>query len=176
MTFKKQSIAIDQDQVLASLLEAWLELYNYDYSHDLAPHQITKWNWHDITFAGERIYTYLDDASIFENLDVVKDSIEVTKELSEHFELFVVTAPWNAESVPPKSRWLQKHFPHINKKNHVFTQNKSVINCNFLIDDKPSNLINIQGQPLLFTAPHNLNEVDFPRVNNWLEVREWFLG
>ncbi|WP_307558021.1 hypothetical protein [Paenibacillus sp. V4I7] len=32
------------------------------------------------------------------------------------------------------------------------------------------------GQGILFTVPHNLNETGHVRVNNWQEVKNYFLN
>ncbi|WP_420816046.1 5' nucleotidase, NT5C type, partial [Paraliobacillus quinghaiensis] len=32
-----------------------------------------------------------------------------------------------------------------------------------------------EGQGILFTNPYNLHVTDYVRVNNWQEVREFFL-
>jgi 5'(3')-deoxyribonucleotidase len=33
-----------------------------------------------------------------------------------------------------------------------------------------------KGQGILYTAPHNINETGYVRVNNWLEIQRYFLG
>lgn len=174
MTIK---IAVDQDQVLADLLEEWLNRYNNDYNDNLKKEDIIHWNWSDIVKleCGNKIYDYLDDTDMFENLKVIDDSVEVVKELSNGYEIFIVTAPWNVDNIKPKYKWLQKHFPFVDEKNYVFTRNKSIINADILIDDKPENLLGFKGFRILFDAPHNKTETRLNRVNNWLEIKEILL-
>jgi len=56
----------------------------------------------------------------------------------------------------------------------VFCGNKSILRADFLIDDQPKNLLRFEGQGLLYTAPHNVSATGFVRVDNWLEVAEYF--
>jgi 5'-nucleotidase len=58
----------------------------------------------------------------------------------------------------------------------VFCGNKSILRADSLIDDLPRNLQRFEGTGLLYTAPHNLGATGFTRVNNWLEVAEYFAG
>jgi len=169
-------IAIDQDQVLADLLSEWLRRYNNDYNDNLKKEQVNHWNWHDLVKpeCGKKIYDYLDDPDLFESLPVIEDAQEVVKELSEKFDIFIVTAPWNMNNVIPKYKWLKKHFSFLDDRNFVFTRNKSIIDAEWLIDDKPSNLDDFAGSCILFDAPHNRDVTKYMRVLNWEEVREYF--
>jgi len=58
---------------------------------------------------------------------------------------------------------------------NVFCGNKSIINADYLIDDHVRNIKQFSGQGILFTAPHNINETGYVRVNNWQEVKNYFL-
>lgn len=43
-----------------------------------------------------------------------------------------------------------------------------------MIDDSSRHFKNFQGQGSLFTAPHNIYETGYYRVDNWEEIREYF--
>ena len=43
-----------------------------------------------------------------------------------------------------------------------------------MIDDHVHNLATFKGVGLLFTAPHNINEKGYIRLNNWNEVKLFF--
>lgn len=172
----KKRIAVDQDQVLADLLGEWLYRYNNDYNDNLQKDQISTWDWHKLVKpeCGKKIYSYLDDPDIFESLNVIDGSQEVVEELSERYEIFVVTAPWNINNVIPKYRWLKRHFPFIDERNYVFTRNKSIVGANWLIDDKVANFKGFNGISLLFDAPHNQTEKGYTRMLNWKMIRDYF--
>lgn len=173
----KPRLAIDQDQVIADLLTEWVNRYNKDYDDNLKKEDITEWNFCKLVKpqCGKKIYNYLDDENLFLNLKPIEGSIETIKKLSESYEIFIVTAPWNINNVIPKYVWLKKYLPFIDEKNYVFTRNKSIINADYLIDDKPSNLENFRGVGMLYDAPHNKSENRFKRVHNWLEIEEFLL-
>lgn len=172
----KPRIAVDMDQVLVDLLTPWLERYNNDYQDNLKPSDIVSWNFCHIVKpeCHKKIYTYLDDQSLFESLPIMDGSQEILKTLSNDYELFVVTAPWNPDNMATKFRYLQKNFSFISESNYVFTRNKSIVNADYLIDDKPDNFHEFRGKAILFEAPHNHAEVDFPRVKNWQDVGRFF--
>lgn len=169
-------IGIDQDQVVADLHFEWVRRYNYDYNDNLKPSDIKEWNWHKMTHPNcqEKIYTYLDDPELFANLPVIEGSQEVIHKLSNNFEIFFITSPFNLNNVLPKGNWLSKHFEFIPSNNHVYTRNKSIANVDWLIDDKAANFRHLQGVGLLYDAPHNQKEYQFTRVMDWKDIDEYF--
>ena len=103
------------------------------------------------------------------------DAQPVLKDLSARFEIFIATQAMAVpNSLGPKYRWLQRHFPFIPPTHYVFCGNKSILRADYLIDDQPRNLLRFEGQGLLYTAPHNLTATGFVRVNNWREVADYF--
>jgi 5'-nucleotidase len=170
-------IAIDQDQVVADILQEWLRRYNYDYNDTLTPEQIVEWNWDHIVKpeCGKKIYTYLDDPELFANLQLIDESQEAIYELSKNYEIFFVTAPFNPNNVVPKHEWLRRYFSFVPERNYVFTRNKSIVRANWLIDDKPGNFIDFYGEGLLFDAPHNQKYTgEERRFYNWQEIVFYF--
>jgi 5'(3')-deoxyribonucleotidase len=100
---------------------------------------------------------------------------DVLKDLSPRFELFIATQAMAVpNSLGPKYRWLQRHFPFIPATHYVFCGDKSILRADYLIDDLPKNLLRFQGQGILYTAPHNLSATGFTRVDNWAQVAEYF--
>jgi 5'(3')-deoxyribonucleotidase len=170
-------IALDMDDVMADTLTAWLERYNQDFGT-----QITKADLH-----GKRIYdfvgpsqavaarAYLDHPDFFLELPLMEGSQMVIKRLTEKYEVFVTSAAMDhPNSFPAKYVWLKKHFPFIPDKNIVFCGDKSIIRADFMIDDSVPNLKAFTGQGIVFTAPHNALDTDFPRVNRWFDVADYF--
>ena len=97
------------------------------------------------------------------------------QQLSARFEIFIATQAMAVpNSLGPKYRCLQRHFPFIPPTNYVFCGDKSILRADYLIDDLPKNILRFEGQGLLYTAPHNLAATGFVRVNNWEEVAQYF--
>ncbi|MNK43738.1 putative 5'(3')-deoxyribonucleotidase [compost metagenome] len=173
----KKRLAVDQDNVIADLLSEWVRRYNLDYNDNIKPEQVNAWNWSHLCKpeCGDKIYSYMDDQDLFLSLPVMEDSQEVLKELNYIYDIYIVTAPFNINNVVPKYTWLKKHFPFLDPDKFVFTRDKTIINAEYLIDDKPSNLEGFQGHKIMYDAPHNKDENRFYRVNNWIEVKDILL-
>jgi 5'(3')-deoxyribonucleotidase len=93
------------------------------------------------------------------------------------YEIFITTAAMDVPcSFTAKFDWLQKHFPFIPTSHVVFCGDKSIVAADYLIDDDTRHFERFRGEGILFTAPHNVNETAFRRVNDWVEVGELFLN
>ncbi|MBC8080208.1 MAG: 5'-3'-deoxyribonucleotidase, partial [Gorillibacterium sp.] len=86
-------IAIDMDEVMADFNAKHLRLFNRDYQENLTVEDLRISRLRDLRpLLKAEIRNYLDDPTFFRDLDVMKDSQEVIKELSEHYEVYITTA------------------------------------------------------------------------------------
>lgn len=170
-------IAIDMDEVIADFIPRHLQLYNEEHNESLTLEDLKGQKLRLIRPQHiEKIIGYLQDPTFFRHLEVIEDSQEVIKELSEQYEIFITTAAMEfPTSFAAKYEWLKEHFSFLNDLNFVFCGDKSIIHADFLIDDSPRHFKRFTGQGILYTAPHNIFETNYVRVNNWQEVREFFL-
>lgn len=171
-------IAVDMDEVMADSLTEYLARYNADCNGCLTKDDLIGKRIFDLVPPEhwERLDSYYDDAAFFSNLGVIEGSQDVLRELSQHHDVFIVTAAMEVPcSLGPKFAWLQQHFPFIPPDNYVFCGNKGIIAADYLIDDSVYQLERFKGQGILFTSPRNVHVTKFPRVNSWKEVREMFL-
>lgn len=172
-----QRICVDMDEVMADTLSEHLRRYNEAFDEALTPSDLAgKGLWQVV---GEdrqsRVRAFLDAEDFFEDLPLMQGSQEVLQELTGRFDVFIATQAMTVpNSLGPKYRWLQRHFPFIPPQNYVFCGNKCILRADFLIDDLPRNLDRFEGQGLLFTAPHNLSAAGYTRVNSWTEVADYF--
>lgn len=172
-----QRIAIDMDEVIADFNPKHLRVFNQDYQENLTVDDLMGTRLRELRpqYRNE-ILGYLKDPAFFRDLEVMKDSREVIQQLCERFEVFITTAAMEfPSSFTAKYEWLKEHFPFLNEMNFVFCGDKSIIHADYLIDDNARHFQGFKGQGILFTAPHNINETGYVRVNNWLEVQEYFL-
>ena len=103
------------------------------------------------------------------------DCQDVVAELAERHDVFIVTAAMDVPcSFGSKYRWLRRHFPSVPPSHFVFCGDKSIVDADYLIDDRPRHLERFKGQALLFSAPHNADETRFHRVASWREIRDVF--
>jgi 5'(3')-deoxyribonucleotidase len=170
-------ICVDMDEVMADTLSEHLRRYNNYFDESITPEDLTgKGLWE---YAPEdrrkQLRDFLDAEDFFEDLPLIEGAQQVLHSLSERFEIFIATQAMTVpNSLGPKYRWLQRHFPFIPPTQYVFCGNKSILRADYLIDDLPRNLDRFQGTGLLYTAPHNLSATGFIRVNDWQEVAAYF--
>jgi 5'-nucleotidase len=172
-----QRICVDMDEVMADTLAEHLRRYNQAFEEDITPQDLAGKGLWEVTPVDRQVQlrAFLDAEDFFEDLALMPDAQEVLKALSARFEIFIATqAMVVPNSLGPKYRWLQRHFPFIPPTHYVFCGNKSILRADFLIDDLPRNLESFAGQGILFTAPHNLTATGFVRVNDWREAAAYF--
>jgi len=167
------------DEVMADTLAEHLRRYNQAFDEAISAEDLAGKGLWEVAPLDRQIElrAFLDAEDFFEDLALMPDAQPVLKDLSRRFEVFIATQAMSVpNSLGPKYRWLQRHFPFIPPTQYVFCGNKSILRADFLVDDLPRNLLHFEGQGLLYTAPHNLAASGFVRVNNWPEVAEYFAG
>lgn len=170
----RKKIALDMDEVVANVMPKFLDFYEQEFGKRLTRDDYWGKKVYDIPGAAH-VRNVLYEKGFFRDLPLMENSQEVVKELSERYDIFFTTAAMEfRNSLEDKYDWLLDHFPFISWKNFVFCGDKSILRADYMIDDHPRNLLKFQGKGLLFTASHNTDEDRFTRVNNWLEVREFF--
>jgi 5'(3')-deoxyribonucleotidase len=172
-------IAIDMDEVMADTMAHFLQKYNSNFGVGLKTEHFQGRHVFEVIEEAHRpeAREYFQQEAFFANIPVMPDSAEVIKALTGRFEVFITTAAMDVpNSFTAKFDWLQRHFPFIPTSNIVFCGDKSIVLADYLIDDNLRQLTNFRGEGIIFTAPHNVNETRFRRVNNWQDVRTLFLA
>lgn len=173
----KKRIAIDMDQVLADTLAHHLAIYNREHDDNLTRDDLKGRRLYEAVdeVRRERVRSYPRALDFFRHIPVMPGSQEVVADLHKRFEIFITTAAMDyPTSFTAKYEWLREHFPFIEDSHIVFCGDKGIIAADYLVDDSPYNFERFMGQGLLFTAPHNIHETRYPRVHDWLGVREYF--
>ena len=172
-------ICVDMDEVMADTLAEHLRRYNQAFDDDVSLEDLAGKGLWEIapTDRQEQLRAFLDAEDFFEDLPLMPDAQPVLKELAARFEIFIATQAMAVpNSLGPKYRWLQRHFPFVPPTHYVFCGDKGILRADYLVDDQPRNLERFEGQGLLYSAPHNLAVKGFVRVENWREVAEYFRG
>ena len=175
----KKWIGIDMDEVIADTLGALLDRYNADFAMEISKADLMGIRfWEKIPKDRHaHVIDYFTDGEIFADLPVFEDSVEVIRELQDNYEVFITTAAMEVpSSFNAKFRWLERHFPFIPASHIVFCGDKSVLAVDYLIDDNTRHFRRLRGEGIVFTAPHNIHETGFRRVDNWIDVRRMFLS
>ncbi len=173
---RRRRIAIDMDEVMADALTEHLRRYNAVYGTSITAAELSGCHLEQrIPPAHRQAAEAMLDASFFADLAVLPDCQEVIRELAGRYEVFIASAAMDVPcSFDAKYRWLQRHFPFIPSSHIVFCGDKTIVDADYLIDDRPRHLAKFRGQGLLFSAPHNAAETGYTRVGSWKEVREHF--
>jgi 5'(3')-deoxyribonucleotidase len=173
-----QRIAIDMDEVMADTMAHFLAKYNSRFGSNIQPVDFQGKHVFDVLHEEHKLAAmdYFQQEEFFATIPLMPNSAEVVLALTECYEVFITTAAMDVpRSFTAKFNWLQSHFPFIPTSRIVFCGDKSIIAADFLIDDNLRHLTNFRGEGILYTAPHNVNETRFRRVNNWLDVKAMFL-
>lgn len=174
----KPRIAIDMDDVLADTVGKFIDIYRRDFDTEALPTVFREKSFHELLEKDvyKKLADYVHEPGFFTDIAVMPGAQEVTRELSEKYDLFVTSAAMEfRNSLSEKYDWLDEHFPHIHWKNRVFCGDKSIIRADVMIDDMPYNLVSFQGKGLLFDAPHNRENSLFQRVHSWEDVAKVLL-
>jgi 5'(3')-deoxyribonucleotidase len=173
---RRLRIAIDMDEVMADALTEHMRRYNAAFGEQLTSAELRGRHLEDwIPPTRRAAVEAMLDASFFADLAVMPDCEEVIRELASRHDVFIVSAAMDVpSSFDAKFRWLQQHFPFLPPAQIVFCGDKSVIDADYLIDDRARHFARFKGRPLLFSAPHNAGESRYPRVDSWPDVRAVF--
>lgn len=170
----KPRICIDMDEVMADIYAKFEDIFfaKHGYRPDLQDYQGKKF----YTLPGmEQLRQMLYEPGFFRDLPVMDHAVEVVQELQLDYDVWITTAATEFRNcLTDKFDWLEEHFPFIHWSRYVFCGDKSIFNGAYMIDDKVENLKPFPGQGLLYTASHNIGEEGFLRVNNWMEIRDFF--
>jgi 5'(3')-deoxyribonucleotidase/uncharacterized protein with PQ loop repeat len=175
---RKLRVAVDMDEVIADAFGKTLRAYNERTGRAVTKEQIAR-EGIETMFAADSatpgLKTALDemfhDPTFFADLELIDGSQQALRELSKDFEIFIASAAMDVPtSFDAKYQWLLKYFPFIPSSHYIFCGDKSILDADFLIDDRPRHFDHFRGQGILFTAPHNVNRPAKLRANNWPDV------
>lgn len=108
--------------------------------------------------------------NFFLRLDPIEGAIEALYELEKEYEVFICTAPLleNPTCCNDKLRWVEKYLGGDWVRRTIITKDKTVVDGDFLIDDKPV-ITGIANEPIwqriIYDQPYNRNIVG--RRLNW---------
>ena len=173
---RQPRIAIDMDEVMADALTEQLRRYNAAYGTAITAADLSGRHLEQVVPPAHReAAEAMFDAAFFEDLDVLPDCQEVVSELADRYEVFIASAAMDVpRSFDAKYRWLRRHFPFIPPSHIVFCGDKTIVDADYLIDDRARHFTKFRGKALLFSAPHNAGETRYTRVASWKDVREHF--
>lgn len=178
-----QTLMLDMDNVITdgNILNCIEEFYqekmdltkitNYKLVQELTKEKTTEF------------WEYMKSQDFYGNAPLLDNCYEVLEKLNQKYDIYVVTSyiwreagDFSAKCLSEKYEYLKKALPFISPEKYIFTTNKTMINFDIAIDDKPENLKNAKKK-ILFDAWHNqeVKDTSLIRVKNWKEIEKILL-
>ena len=173
----RKSIAIDMDQVIANMYKKMAVSYNELFGTTFTEEELLRAPRESMTREQFKLLMEkLNEPDYYREMDILcPHAVEVIRELNERFDIYIATAAMEVpNSFNAKYAWLLEHFPFLDPQKFVFCGTKAVIHTDYLIDDSLNQLEVFKGQGIIYSMPYNEHVEGYPRVKNWLDVREYF--
>jgi 5'(3')-deoxyribonucleotidase len=198
---KKQTIAVDVDDVLAASAKGWIEYSNKHWGHTLTTEDyiedwFTMWDVDDEE--GRRRASELNAKAIVQNFEHFADAIAVLRKLAQKYRLVITTARVE-QNRPHTLAWIDRYFGDIFEEIHLagfFDQGhlnplimtkadmQRAVGADYMIDDQPKHCLAAAEagiQAILFgdygwnrdigALPERVT-----RCKDWAAVQEYFDG
>jgi 5'(3')-deoxyribonucleotidase len=172
----KLTIGIDLDDTLNNLVDVWLTHYNWQFNDNLKIENIKSWEISSYVkpeCGKEKLFNILKKDNWFANLGIQSNAFRVTEWLSKYYDLYIITAYFPNACID-KTKWVEKFLPHVNIENVIFCNNKTLINTDYLIDDKAETIEKFKNIGILLDKPWNKNSKHKLRICNWNDVYKYF--
>jgi 5'(3')-deoxyribonucleotidase len=171
-------IVTDMDDVIADTLAKYIRVCNSEFGLSLCKADFAGKNLSDVLRREHypRMRAIVEQEDFFADLEVMPDSQEAIRKLMDRYEVFISSSAMEVPtSFMAKFRWLARHFPFVPPGHIVFCGDKSILNADYLIDDRERHFEHFRGEGILFSAPHNMHVQDYRRVNGWRDVEAMLL-
>lgn len=188
-----QRILWDMDGVKTHLLRAVAKHINSKFPGlDWKEHQATEWNFWKLIEdkrVSNEVELFMHSPGFFRNMEPCHGSLEAYAEVSKHgHEIFICTTPLSGEfrerSMQEKKDWISDHLGWEAAANIIFSDDKTLIEADVIIDDKPHltfNKLNICFKKwVIVDQPYNqvipeTEHYPIARIHNdWSNWREVF--
>jgi 5'-nucleotidase len=126
------------------------------------------------------IFTIMDEPGFFTELPIVPGAAVGINHLDAMFpgQVFICTSPMksNPTCASDKMGWIGHHLGQKWLKKTIITADKTVVNGDYLIDDKYNitGLMEPAWEHILFTTPINAHHTDRRRVDSWMQIIDLF--
>jgi 5'(3')-deoxyribonucleotidase len=164
------------DGVLADVYPRFFELYEQETGNKKTIGEILGLKEGE---AFPELYRWVETPGFFRTIPVMADSQRVLKLLNKTYEILVISmATEFPVSLTDKQMWINDHFPFISWRQVIFCGNKSLIPADLMIDDHFKNLDHFKGETIMFSQPHNINNIDHQHkiVSSWSQIEKLLLA
>ena len=153
MKFKKLTVALDCDDVLASCNTVAIKKLNTAIGTSYTKEDISGWNSDDGTKDRLR---YFSDPEFVRTQPVIPGAKDLVSRLMKRgCDILIVTSV-PAACVAARNEWLRENFPEVPERNILYAARKEFLAVDVLIDDNPLTIgASIARYPILVQQPWN---------------------
>lgn len=170
-------ICVDIDDVLCTLVSTGIDLYNSQAHKKLLLSNMTAFNLHNCLSPedADGLLKVFNSEELYDSLTPVDHAQWGLETLiNQGHQVFLATAtPY--QSFANKVEWVCKNFSCITSKDILCTPNKSILNCDVMIDDNLDNLTKNLCERIVLDYPWNRNKdkdfvYDIHRAYSWRDI------
>ena len=170
-------IMCDIDDVLNDLIPKTIAAYNARTNKNIQPEDITAYDFYDCLTPEDAsgVLEMFKDKKLWDSLRPLPGSQKGLRALTNAgHQVYLATATL-PETFPWKIEWLKKYFSFINSDYVIRIKNKSLLNCDIMIDDNLDNLCGNICARITLDYPHNQSAskdyaYDIKRAHNWRDI------
>lgn len=139
-------ILVDMDGIVTDLLGKWLAVYNHDFDDCLTVAMVDSWHLNECVrqeCSREQLMKYILQPGFFDDLHPLPGGIEGVKRLKAMgHDVKFATAPAGPDCARAKLAWIDRYFAGsgLSSLDVFLTHDKTWIDADLLIDDKPETL------------------------------------
>jgi 5'(3')-deoxyribonucleotidase len=176
---EKFSVALDLDDTISFFIQSWLDRYYCKSGDYLSLYKITDWDISKFVLPdwSSKVYDILKEDCIYEKAGIKNGAFDTIQWLSNIADVYIITA-YNYQITEAKGKWIEANLPFFPIKNLIFSNDKSLFNIDYLVDDRYENVVNFNGCGILFqdanTPWNHFYTAHYPIVYNWSEVQKFF--
>ena len=170
-------ICLDIDDILCDLVPTGIKLYNAEMGKNIALNDITSFHLHECLDSqdADMILNIFEGQTIYNYLNPIPDAqwgLETLIKQGHH--VFLATAtPY--DSFSNKVEWVCNHFTCVTPHDIICIQDKSILNCDVMVDDKLDNLISNLCERVVLDYPWNRSTskdfaYDIHRAYSWTDI------
>ena len=174
-TINNVVVCSDFDDTINNLLPTWVNYLNNTYKLNVDYRNICEWDipkfFPELT--PEQIFRPLYEKSFWEKVTLKEDAAYyISKLINEGVDFYISTSTSHTTIFNKVESCLLPNLPMIDKKKIITIHNKSLLKCDFIIDDGIFNLKSSDAIKILMDAPHNQigTGIEDYRVYSWKEI------
>lgn len=157
---KIETIAVDMDDVLVNLLEAWLNFLNKKHNLSVKKSDVVDWDMKKVypTLSDKELYGVLNLEELWQTVTPLPYAYHYLKRLyDEGYKIKVVTASHYKTIAPKLINALFPYYNFLTYKDIIVCSDKKLIQADIIVDDYHENLRGCKGVKFLMNAPYNQN-------------------